>query len=156
MPELASILIGLGQFYGLLFKCCQVQGDFMTRIGIFFYLYGQYFRLMSKCEPQLVDILLGIDKFFILIYSIYQYNGKFIWNLSIFLPELADILVGNGQFYSLKFKCQVSIEFLTRIGIFFYLKWSVFQINIQIWIPIDRDFARNWRIFLSDFINFPI
>jgi len=49
---------------------------------------------------------------------------------------LTDILIGKGNFKqdnSLKLKCcQVLDDFLTRIGIFFYLKWSVLQINVQI------------------------
>ena len=88
-----------------------------------------------------------LTHFFIWIYQFYNITFKFIWNLSILMPELADILVGDGQFHGIKFKCcQVSVDLMTRIGIFFNLKCSVFQINVQIWIPIDRYFAWNWRI----------
>jgi len=35
MPELANILIGIGQFYGLIFKFCQVSVVFYKNWHIF-------------------------------------------------------------------------------------------------------------------------
>jgi len=48
------------------------------------------------------------------------------------------------------------VWFLTRFGIYFYMKSSVFQINVQIWSRIGRYFARSWYIFWSELVNFAV
>jgi len=147
-------------------------------MGLFFFnRNGQYFRLMTKFDPELFNVLPRIDRFFYLNWSIFHFDVQilsvisdfwtrivfpfykkwsifqfpppnFVWFLLIFWSELADFLIGNGQFYSLLSKfcltlvdswpaltdffivigqffilnskfCPVSVNFLTRVGIFF-------------------------------------
>jgi len=102
---------------------------------------------MFKLPPSCSNFLPELTNFFNRNCQILSLTFNFAWYWSTFGPELADILFGNGQFYSLMSKfCLLLINFLASNGIFFNRKWLIFQMNVQIG-PI-------WSIFcpeLSDF-----
>jgi len=109
---------------------------------------------MSKFGPELVDILLGVDTFFDLNWWILQFNVQILSELSNFWRGLADILIGNGQFFFWKSKFWlIMVNFLTEIRFFIY-KWSILLFNIQILSDINWFFDRNWRIFLIKMVNY--
>jgi len=141
--------------------------------------------LLCKFDPELFDILPRTDRYFYLNWSIFQFDVQilsvisdfwtrivfpfykkwsiFQFNLQIlcifvFCLELADILIGNGQFNSLLSKfcpllvdffekelsfllnrnghffilmskfCVVSVNFLTGVGIFFFIEMVHFSV----------------------------
>ena len=84
-------------------------------------------------------------------------HPNYIWYWSIIWLELDDILVGNGQLYSLTYKfCLVLVNFFIRITYFFILNVQNFSLMYKYCLGIINFLTRIGILFLKNvhYFNF--
>ena len=119
-----------------------IYSIFWTDLSYLFDKSGLFFNLKSKFCLILIVFSVGIDRYFRLKWwTILEFNAQILSVINWFL---------------------LLIDFLARIGTFYNLKWSRFQINIHIsdiyricrYTPNLAIISADWTILWSKLVNF--